>query len=240
MTLEGDQQTERFVRSNAQRLIRGLTVRDNLAAAVKSVTFRVPDPTWTAVTYTNSWADYDATTYNGGGFRIDDEGRVYLRGLIRSGTLNTSGFTLPTGYRPSRRCVFVCISNNAIGRIDVYADGTVVIGQDSIGSNVYFTLEGIAFQAAGAAAAPLAWTSNGFPMVVDHGLKRPVSGVEVWGVRDTTLDGNPTSTVAPAAGSIGSARPDWESTTDGKVMIRRFSGLSPGRFYAATLVFYAG
>ncbi len=100
---------------------------------------------WTAPTFQNSWVNYD-TTYNQVGYFKDKYGIVHLRGLVKSGTVggSTPIFTLPEGYRPIKRCIFVTISNGSIGRCDVKDTGEVIANN---GSNSWFSLEGISFRA---------------------------------------------------------------------------------------------
>lgn len=94
--------------------------------------------------FQNSWANYGG----GGGFAPAAfrrrGGVVRLKGLVASGTVGSAVFTLPTGYRPLERRMFSSIGNTAVARIDVDAAGNVII---VTGSNVWTTLEGIAFDA---------------------------------------------------------------------------------------------
>jgi len=101
---------------------------------------------YTAPTLLNSWANF-GSGYNTAGYAKDPGGVVRLRGLISGGTA-TAGtvlFTLPVGYRPAARELFVVLSNNAIGRVDIETNGNVTI---QIGSNVYLQLDGLTFRAA--------------------------------------------------------------------------------------------
>jgi hypothetical protein len=94
----------------------------------------------------NAWVNFGSPFANVG-FWKDDQGIVHLCGAVKSGTLATSGFYLPIGYKPLMDKPFNCISNNAIGRATVGANGAVVIADQSVGSNVWFSLEGITFRA---------------------------------------------------------------------------------------------
>lgn len=99
---------------------------------------------WNAPTLTNSWLNY-GTPFNPTGYWRDPNGVVHLRGVIKSGTIGSSALTLPAGYRPANSEIFVAISNGAIGRAVVDASGGVT---PDIGSNVYFSLDGMTFRAA--------------------------------------------------------------------------------------------
>lgn len=99
---------------------------------------------WTNATYTNGWASYGAT-FSPARYIKDDLGVVHLDGLIMNGTMNTSAFTLPAGFRPSYTQIYAAVCNpNAIGRLDIQANGSVI---PSAGSNVFFSLAGVTFLA---------------------------------------------------------------------------------------------
>lgn len=93
--------------------------------------------------FTNSWVNWGAP-YNPAGFWKDPLGFVHLIGMVKSGTVNTTIFTLPAGSRPIFDMVCPIVSNGAFGRLDVKADGTIVLVS---GSNVYASLENITFKA---------------------------------------------------------------------------------------------
>lgn len=96
---------------------------------------------WQAPALVNSWVNY-GSVFNNAGFTKDRSGVVRLRGLIKDGTVTASAFVLPVGYRPAQQHLFTVISNGTIGRVDIRADGEVVI---TAGSNVYVSLDNIAF-----------------------------------------------------------------------------------------------
>jgi len=104
-----------------------------------------PDSDWVNFTYTGTWVDYGGG-YNPGSYRKDALGYVHLRGLVKSGTDGTSITTLPTGYRPEYRHLFVVESNDLAGRLDVLTDGTV-IPQAATTNPAWVSLDGITFKA---------------------------------------------------------------------------------------------
>jgi len=96
--------------------------------------------------FANSWVNWGAPNFSAG-FWKDPFGFVHLQGVIKSGTVGSSAFTLPPGYRPSATAgPFAVISNGAVGRVDVGADGTVTPITPS--NNTYVSLHGVFFQAA--------------------------------------------------------------------------------------------
>jgi len=103
------------------------------------------EESYTAFSFTSGWEDYDDTTWEPAGYRLDSMGYVCLKGLVRrvSGASTTIG-TLPVGYRPALQHMFATDSNNAHGRIDVYPDGTVVLTTGSPTS--WCSLAGIRFR----------------------------------------------------------------------------------------------
>jgi hypothetical protein len=96
--------------------------------------------------FQNSWANFDAvrplTFYR-------HQGRTHLQGIIKSGTVGATIFTLPSGYAPvnadaSNPLTFPVDSNAAYGRLFVYGTtGDVILGA---GSNTYANLNGISFR----------------------------------------------------------------------------------------------
>lgn len=99
---------------------------------------------YTAVSaFQNSWANFGAGP-NVAGYTKDALGWVHLRGAIASGTIGTSAFTLPAGYRPNAKYAFATLSNGAFGAVVVDVDGTVT---PFVGSNVYMYLDVVHFLA---------------------------------------------------------------------------------------------
>lgn len=93
--------------------------------------------------FTNSWVNY-GSGWQVAGLWKDASGIVRLRGLIKTGTVGQSAFTLPPGYRPPFSETFAINSNSAFGRLDVQSDGLVVPQTPS--NNTYVSLSGIHFR----------------------------------------------------------------------------------------------
>lgn len=96
------------------------------------------DSGWVTVTYEHGWVEHSSTwgpvQYRKmGGF-------VVMRGLAKDGTIGSSMFTLPVGFRPTQGHVVPCVTNNLFGRIDVETDGTVTC---VTGDNAYVSLGGV-------------------------------------------------------------------------------------------------
>lgn len=108
-----------------QRLVLGVVGFDTLA--------------WTAVSYQNGWVDY-GSGYYGVGYAKDSHGIVHLRGLMKSGSMSTTAFTLPNEFRPASHTIYGVTSNGAWGYVTIQNDGQVVI---NAGSNVWMSLDGI-------------------------------------------------------------------------------------------------
>jgi len=95
-----------------------------------------------APAYTNGWVDFGGG-YAGVKYWADDQGVVHIEGMMKSGAIGLSAFTLAQGYRPATTRRFPVSSNNAFGQVDIGADGTV---KPDAGNNTSFVLEGIAFR----------------------------------------------------------------------------------------------
>jgi hypothetical protein len=93
--------------------------------------------------FKNSWVNY-GSPYNPAGYWLDPLGVVHLRGVLKTGTVGSAAFTLPPGVRPANTELFVCISNGAVGRVEVSASGDVTPLSPS--SNVYVSLDGITYK----------------------------------------------------------------------------------------------
>ena len=83
-------------------------------------------------------------------FRIDANGVVHLRGLVKSGSIGAI-FTLPAGYRPTATWLFICASNSSAtppgyARVDINTSGSVSLNTYSANSNNgWVSLDGITF-----------------------------------------------------------------------------------------------
>lgn len=94
----------------------------------------------------NGWGNY-GSPYKSGTYRRDD-GWVTIEGLVSGGTVSsgTTGtvFNVPKGYRPGAQVTFPTISNSALGRVDVFANGDV---RATLGSSVWLSLQPIRYRA---------------------------------------------------------------------------------------------
>jgi hypothetical protein len=99
---------------------------------------------FSAPTLLNSWVNLGAP-YNPAGYYKDPFGRVHLRGMIKSGTVGLTVFTLPVGYRPANSELIATASNGAFGILIIDNAGNATI---NAGTNSYFSLDNITFRAA--------------------------------------------------------------------------------------------
>ena len=120
-------------------------------------------PTYDPLTLQNGWVNY------GGGYTDvaiskSSAGVVFLKGLIKSGNTaaGTVLTTLPPGYRPSGRLIFAQATNGDNLRIDVAANGQVMIYNPVAGSAGWTNLTGIKFVAAGEVTMTNATLANGW------------------------------------------------------------------------------
>ena len=79
---------------------------------------------WIAPTLLNSWVNY-GTPFDDVLYKKDADGSVTIKGLVRFGTLNTTVFTLPAGYRPAKTLLIDQHENNAYGQIAITNAGLV-------------------------------------------------------------------------------------------------------------------
>ncbi|MFA5866924.1 MAG: hypothetical protein WC891_03045 [Actinomycetota bacterium] len=104
---------------------------------------------WIAPTLTNLWVNYGGG-FAPAGFYKDGFERVYLRGLLKAGTLGQAALTLPAGCRPAYDEILMGVSDTGAtvgyGEVRIYTTGAVV-PQSGMG-NTWFSLSGITFRAA--------------------------------------------------------------------------------------------
>jgi hypothetical protein len=98
---------------------------------------------WIAPTLLNSWVAFGGT-FPSARYYKDEFGVVHLSGVLKSGTVPSTAFILPIGYRPLFDLVFASISNSLIARVDIKPNGNVGL---NLGSNLSFNLDGISFRA---------------------------------------------------------------------------------------------
>lgn len=100
-----------------------------------------PTVSWTAPTFTNNWVNFGGG-YSNAFYTRDALGIVRIRGVIKDGTVNTSAFTLPAGYRPVAKLSFSILSSG-IGAIGCEIDTTGTVTPTS--GNAAILLDGITF-----------------------------------------------------------------------------------------------
>lgn len=93
--------------------------------------------------FANSWVNFGATDAYPAGFKLVSDTAVRLRGLVKSGTITTTIFTLPVGYRPLYSVRVPVVSNGAFGYCRIESSGAVVA---FAGNNASFSLDNIVFE----------------------------------------------------------------------------------------------
>lgn len=111
-------------------------------------TSSVTIPLWTPATLQNNWVNY-SVPYTSAAYTKTSSGLVILKGMVKAGTGAIT--TLPPGYRPAGGLIFENSSNQAAGRIDISAAGSVNF---NTGGNAWTSLDGIAFMPAGTSFTP--------------------------------------------------------------------------------------
>jgi len=82
---------------------------------------------WQAPTLLNSWVQYGLGFASAEYYR-DTSGIVHLQGAVKNGTINTTVFTLPIGYRPATNVICPGWNNSAFCVITVTNNGSVIQG----------------------------------------------------------------------------------------------------------------
>jgi hypothetical protein len=93
--------------------------------------------------FSGTWVNFDSGTHTKAAFRRDQTGRVWLKGFIKSGTINTAAFVLPPSFRPTTSNVnFAVDANSAHGRVEIDTSGNVT---PVSGSTTSISLDGLNF-----------------------------------------------------------------------------------------------
>ena len=131
-------------------------------APIDYVGFVTPDENWREVAdpdepvdFENSYVNYD-TIWDTAAFRIDAEGWVHLKGLVDTGSKNTTIFTLPEGYWPEKQIVYTTLVYDTVASVApafvrVETDGKVKIDYAAPNGSVstWGSLSGVQFPTAG-------------------------------------------------------------------------------------------
>jgi hypothetical protein len=108
----------------------------------------IPPPApWQALLFAGIWTNY-AAGYDNAAFRIDQLGKVHLRGLVtKNGAAPVKDdviATLPPGSRPKARMIFAA-GSSAPGRVDVLPNGNIQWVAGSVAEKDYTSLDNISF-----------------------------------------------------------------------------------------------
>lgn len=99
---------------------------------------------WQAATLNAPWTNY-GDVFALAGYRRD-AGRVQLRGLVKAGSGGTVVFVLPAGFRPPAQQTYTAVSDSsAQARVDVKANGEVLVSQPGTGVLGWLSLDSVGF-----------------------------------------------------------------------------------------------
>jgi hypothetical protein len=110
-------------------------------------------PSWTAVTFMNSWRQWPDGNHAQCQYRISLLGTVRIRGLFSAPTNpRTVMFNLPAGYRPTTILMFPVVVNDTLGVIEINPNGDVYCrtgpaGNAPTSDTAWYSLSNISFEA---------------------------------------------------------------------------------------------
>ena len=96
--------------------------------------------TWTNVTFANGWQNIGGANQTTQYTKMAN-GMVRIRGCISSGTIGTSAFNLPAGYRPVAANSYVSSGGGVIAQINISTSGDVTPSMGSAASIWLSTVE---------------------------------------------------------------------------------------------------
>lgn len=98
----------------------------------------------TAPAFENSWVNQGGT-FDTAAFYKDNDGRVHLKGMVKSGATNTTIFTLPDNYKPALILPFPVVAASLFGQLRIFDNGLVHF---TSGTATFVSLNGVSFRAA--------------------------------------------------------------------------------------------
>lgn len=136
--------------------VTAINTAGNSGPGTNSVTI----PLWVPLLLGNNWVYYSAP-YAVPAYTKTSAGTVFLKGLIKAGSIGGGIATLPAGYRPATNedLLLQNDSNSAVGRLDITSSGLI---NESVGSNAWVSLDGISFIPSGGATFTNLTTVNGW------------------------------------------------------------------------------
>lgn len=216
-----------------------LLLGDNLAVQVFTIKVTVPDD-WTALSLSSPWTSFDGgMKFPVPSYRKAPDGRVWLRGLAKTGTPQTTVAVLPAAARPALRRVLQVrgsqTSTEAAIRLDIVEDGSVFPEGGTLGTAFDFLSLELSFDAADRTPVPAAC----WPVAVACTLSAKPTGVVLLAAQDTA---SPPSFL-PAVGAPDwtySSKADTNGQASGAIKIRNVPGLAPGKKYSLTFAAFLG
>lgn len=151
--------TRSFTVTNATHLnvVEARVTATNAAGTSGYGTNSTTVPLWTPMTLENNWVLY-SPPFTAPAYTKTSTGLVVLKGMVKSGSGTIA--TLPAGYRvgTNEYLLFENSSNQTMGRVDITTSGAINL---SVGSNAWFSLDGIAFYPSGTTfTAPTAFANG--------------------------------------------------------------------------------
>jgi hypothetical protein len=199
---------------------RNISILANLNATRKVLDITTKDD-WIAPTLLNSWVNYGTPPNSAlAGYRKRN-GRIEIRGLLKSGTPPSTVFALPVAHRPAEDTrLAITASSYVFGAFRVDSGGTADI---RTGSTTWTDIT-CSFPAGDPSPVP----NPIFPVVFKHGLKGTAKPMMVIAL--DVLD-----VTASASGQHVSTTVSWQPSGD-SVRIEDLPGLEPNRHYRVTFL----
>ena len=116
------------------------------------ISFALSSKSFTALKLKTGWTEFD-NFFRKAGARVVG-GIVHLEGEIKTAGTNKAAFTLPAGFRPSKKVyVLINLCTAGIGRLDIAPSGAVSVEAEGCG-NLWMIQCGTSLEGASFALSP--------------------------------------------------------------------------------------
>lgn len=125
------------------------TMQNNIETAIDNIQEEINNiynVDWNNISYINTYSSYDETSFNSMQYTVLGE-QVFIRGMIKSTSINPSGYNaiagvLPTNARPTKDVYFIANNEDNAITVNIKSSGEIKVFNKSTS---WISLDGINF-----------------------------------------------------------------------------------------------